>query len=130
MDLGRLKEARARFLAAIKLARKHEEPTSEAFWLVELGVVALAEGRLDDAECYGQAASRIAKSRKRLLTVFRAEWLLHLVLRRQDPAAPDRHRLTYLKKLWARLKNHRGLGPIREFERAVIDPARRKKEAR
>ena len=79
MELGRLQEARARFLAAVKLARRHEEPTSEAFWLVELGVIALAEGRLDDAECYGQTASRIAKPRKRLLTVFRAEWLMHLV---------------------------------------------------
>ena len=119
-DLKRYDQARKRFVKAIDLARKYDDPAAEAFWLVELGRLALAEGKLDDADQQAHAALRIAKPKEHLLTTFRAEWLRHLVVRERDPKKADRHRLAYLRKLYLRVKEHRTLNAVTEFEDLVL----------
>ena len=63
------------------------------------------------------AALAIAKPMENLLTSFRAEWVRHLIQRERRPQDRDRHRVAYLKKLYARLEQHRGVDEINEFER-------------
>jgi tetratricopeptide (TPR) repeat protein len=126
-DLGRKRQARARFAKAVRLARNCGDGAAEAFWLIELGRVAFDQGRLDEAEECGHAAlGRIAPDGEPL-TIFRAQWLLHRIVRVRDPRAPDRQRLAQLRRLWSRLEAHRGLDVVVEFEQAVIEPARRKR---
>lgn len=120
LELGKRDSARQRFRKAVDLARKHHEPAMEASWLVELGRLALADGELDDAETYAGAALRIAKPAELYLTIFRAEWLRHLIVLERDPQAPDRHRLAYLRRLYARIQDHRGLDVVKEFEAAAL----------
>lgn len=121
MDLGRRKQARSHFVRAVELARKHTDPASEAFWLVELGRLALEEGHLDEADGYARAALRIAKPAEHDLTIFRAEWLTHLVVVRRRPDDADRHRIAYLNKLYPRVREHRSFDAVREFKAQVLD---------
>lgn len=123
IGLGQGKQARARFAKAVELARKYSVPAAEAFWLVELGRCALEESELEKADSYAIAALRIAKPADQVLTIFRAEWLRHLIVRRRNPKAPDRNRLFFLRKLYGRVKEHRGLAVIKEYEEAIIAPA-------
>jgi tetratricopeptide (TPR) repeat protein len=123
--LGRLRYAKTRFLRAIVLARRRRIPASEAIWLVELGRVALRCDELDEADGCAVAALRIAKPAEQRLTCFRAEWLRHLVCRRRRPGDPDRHRVAYLKKLFVRLEEHRGIDEIAEFKRMHCGPQTR-----
>ncbi len=119
-DLGRHAAAEKQFIKAVDLARKHADPAMEASWLVELGRLALHGGALDAADRYASAALRIAKPGERVLTVFRAVWLQHLLAKRRDPNDCDRHRLAHLKRLYVRVRNHQGLDIIQEFTRAVL----------
>ena len=101
----------------------YKVPASEAFWLVALGRAALLDHRLEEADTYAVAALAIAKPMDNLLTSFRAEWVRHLVQRERRPEDRDRHRVAYLKKLYARLEQHRGVEEISEFERAYRSPS-------
>lgn len=122
LALGRCADARRRFQAAVELARKYHEPAMEASWLIELGRVALDDGNHDEAESCASAALRISKPTKQHLTIFRAEWLLHLIALKKDPQDPDRHRLAYLRRLYVRVREHKGLNVIKEFESVVLRP--------
>lgn len=121
MALGSTTQAGTRFAKAIDLARRYGDPAPEAFWLIELGRLALADDKLDEADRHASAALRIAKPREHHLTVFRAEWLRHQVCRRRDPEDADRHRLSYLRKLFPRVKEHKSFDPIREFKQQVLE---------
>lgn len=120
---GKPEHARERFAAAVDLARKNGEPALEASFLTELGGVAFLKGDLERADGYAEAALRIAKPADHVLTIFRAEWLRHKVASRRSPKASDRHRLAYLRRLYGRLGEHRGVDTVREFETAAIDPS-------
>lgn len=122
-ELGRRRQARKRYLNAAALARRYGVPSLEAVWYVELGRMALDEGDTEEAENYGVAALRIAKPAEHLLTCFRAEWLRHLVRLRQRPEDPDRHRVAYLRRLYVRLEDHRGIEEIGEFKKVYCDPS-------
>jgi tetratricopeptide (TPR) repeat protein len=121
--LGHFKQARVRYVKAVELARRHELPASEAHWMVELSRLSLDEGRLEPAEQWARAALRIAKPSNQVLTTFRAEWLLHRARCAAAPGDPDRHRVAYLKKLYARLEEHRGSAEVREFSRRYCGAA-------
>lgn len=114
-ELGRLGQAERRFHAAVLLARRHKLPSSEALWLVELGRLAFDGDRLDDADSRAAAALKIARGKNDLLTCFRAEWLRHLVHEQWNAGEPDRHRIAYLRRLYVKLEEHRGIPEIREF---------------
>jgi len=115
--LGRHDQARRRYVTAVALARRHKVPLSEAFWLVALGRLALDRSEPDEADGFAAAALRIAKPKDELLTCFRAEWLRHLVFRQTQAGELDRHRIAYLKRLYVKLEEHRGVDEIREFKR-------------
>jgi tetratricopeptide (TPR) repeat protein len=115
--LGRYGHARRRYQRAVSLARRQDVPASEALWLVELGRVAFKQGRLDEAYDRAGAALKIAKPREHWVTTFRSEWLRHLVNQRQEPSDPDRHRVAYLRRLFVRIEEHRGIEEVQEFKR-------------
>jgi hypothetical protein len=121
--LGHPERARERFLEAVALARKHAVPASEAFWLVELGRLAYEREAFGEADAHAQAALALAKPRDLALTVFRAEWLRHLVRHEAAPHDPDRHRVAYLKRLYHRLADHQGHAEILEFRESYCRPA-------
>ena len=121
-ELGRRQQARKRYLKAVALSRRYGVPSLEAVWFVELGCLALDEGELDGAESYALAALKIARPAEHLLTCFRAEWLRHRVQLRSKPEDPDRHRVAYLRRLYARLEDHRGIPEIQEFKTAYCKP--------
>lgn len=121
--VGDRRRARARYRKAIELARSYKVPASEALWLVSLGRLSFLEHDTEQADDCAVAALAIAKPREIPLTTFRAEWLRHLVHRSTRPADSDRHRVAFLKKLYARLDQHRGVDEINEFERTYC-PAR------
>ncbi len=114
--MGQYKQARQRFVSAVELARKNDDAASEALWLVELARLSRVENRLDDAEGFAAAALRVAKPREQILTCFRAEWLRHELVRSSRPDDLDRHRVAYLKKLYVRLEEHRGIEEVQEFK--------------
>jgi tetratricopeptide (TPR) repeat protein len=113
-------EARKWITRAVELARKNAQPALEASWLIELGRLTMREGDLEEADRYAKAALRIVKPREHHLSIFRAEWLRHLVARRARPNRTDRHRLAYLRKLFLQLDQHDGHGDIQDFKRAVL----------
>lgn len=117
---GVLEEAAAWLTRAVERARKQAQPALEASWMVELGRMALQQGHLDEADRYAQASLRIAKPREHFLTIFRAEWLLHLVHRRTAPMDPDRPRLEYLRKLYLHLDQYEGIEEIQEFKKTAL----------
>ncbi|MCP3977853.1 MAG: helix-turn-helix transcriptional regulator [bacterium] len=119
--LDQPEQALRRFVAAIDLARKCSDPAAEAFWLVALGRLAFERDSLDDADRYAALALEIARPSERVLTVFCAEWLRHLVVKRRDPTARDEKRTRQLTKLYSRVKEHRNLDVIREFEESILN---------
>jgi transcriptional regulator with XRE-family HTH domain len=117
---GQVGEARRWLSYAVESARRRNQPALEASWLVELGKVALHRGIFDEAEGYAQAALRIAEPREHHLTIFRAEWLRHLVLEQTRPSNGDRKRLSYLRKLFMQLDQHEGIEEIQEFRMTAM----------
>ena len=117
---GRADEARQWIERAVESARRQAQPALEASWLVELGKIALDQGSLDEAEGHASGALRIAKSRENLLTMFRAEWLRHRILRTMRPTERDRHRLARLRKLFLHLDQHEGIEEVQAFKEAVL----------
>lgn len=128
LALGKRAEAKDRFRTAVDLARKYDDPVAEASWLIELGNVALADDEMTEADRYAEAALRIAKPSDRVLTIFRGEWLRHRIAKRKDPGDDDRHRIAYLRRLYVRVQEHRGIDAIREFREAVLDAEIRREE--
>ncbi len=121
LALGKRSQARKCFVEAVRLARKHGVPSIEASWLVELGRMALDDGDFDQADSLADGALRIAKPREQLLTVFRAEWLRHLIVQKTKPKSSDRHRLAFLRKLYNQVREHHGLKVIKEYEAAILN---------
>jgi len=122
---GQLSEARTWVRRAIDLARDGGQPTLEASWLVELGNLAFQERRTDEADGYAQAAIRIAKPLDHHMTVFRAEWLRHRIVKSKDPKDVDRHRLAFLRKLLLLLDQHDGIEDVQEFKQTVLRASER-----
>ena len=120
LGLGQVAEARTWVRRAIELARQEEQPALEASWLVELGKIAAQEKRYDEADSCAQAALRLAKPLEHRMTVFRAEWLRHRLVRLRDPEQKDRHRLAYVRKLFLLLDRHEGIEEIQEFKQTVM----------
>lgn len=99
---GRASLARERLLVALDLARRHGARELEATWLVELGQLHLGRHELDRAEACARAALRIARPLEHVPTIFRGEWLQHLVVTKRDPGAPIPRRLATLRRLHGR----------------------------
>lgn len=121
VKLDRRQQARARFRTALKLAKETGDLLMGATWLIELGELAFDDGALEEADRHAHAALRIARQADRVLAVFRAEWLRHRNIKRRTPEEPDTNRLNRLKKLYARVKEHRSLAPIQEFSRYILE---------
>ena len=121
-----LREARKWIQRAVGLAHEDKQPTLESSWLVELGHLALRQGRLEEADRHAVAALRIARPREHNLTIFRGEWLRYLVTRRIDPTEVDRERLLALNELHHQLDEHEGIEEIHEFRELLgkLGPAR------
>ena len=117
---GERDEARRCLERATERARRQRQPALEASWLVELGKIAEAEARYDDAEKLARAALRIARPREHRLTVFRAEWLRHRLAVRQRPNAATGQRLELLREMFEHLEDHEGIEEIREFKNTVL----------
>ena len=120
LGLGQVAEARTWVRRAIELARQEGQPALEASWLVELGKIAAQEKRYDEADGYAQAALRLAKPLEHQVTVFRAEWLRHRLVKLRDPEQNDRHRLAYVRKLFLLLDQHEGIEEVQEFKQTVM----------
>jgi tetratricopeptide (TPR) repeat protein len=117
---GRAEEARQWIERAVESARRQAQPALEASWLVELGKIALDQQRFDEAEDHAEMALRIARTRENVLTMFRAEWLRHRILRAMRPAEHDRPRLARLRKLFLHLDQHEGIEEVQAFKEAVL----------
>ncbi len=117
---GQIGEARRWISYAVESARKRGQPALEASWLVELGKISLRRGVYDEADGYAKAALQIAEPREHYLTIFRAEWLRHLVVRKTKPTVRDRKRLSYLRKLFMHLDQHEGIEEIQEFRKTAM----------
>lgn len=120
LGLGQVAEARTWVRRAIELARREAQPVLEASWLVELGKIATQEKRYDEADGYAQAALRLAKPLEHQMTVFRAEWLRHRLVKLRNPERNDRHRLAYVRKLFQLLDRHEGVEEVLEFKQMVM----------
>ena len=118
--LGQQAEARTWVRRAIELARKESQPTLEASWLIEMGKIAAQEKRYEEADGYAQAALRLVKPLGHELTIFRAEWLRHRLLKIARPDRIDRHRLAYLRRLFLLLDRHDGIEEVREFKKTTM----------
>ncbi|NIL99545.1 MAG: tetratricopeptide repeat protein [Acidobacteria bacterium] len=118
--LGKNREATRRFIRCIELARKHNDPVKEASWLVELGCQYFKARDLSEAQQCGRSALIIARRLENPGIVFRAEWLLHRVARLEDPSDADARRLSYLKRLYVRVKNHKDLEELDEFRVQIL----------
>jgi hypothetical protein len=97
-----------------------KQPALEASWLIELGRIVLDQGETRKADANAQAALRIARPREQTLTIFRAEWLRHLVVRTEKPTRPDSSRMAKLRKLFMQLDQHEGVDEIQEFRRVAL----------
>jgi tetratricopeptide (TPR) repeat protein len=120
LKLGQTAEARKWVVRAVERARRQSQPALEASWLVELGKIALGQESLDEADSCATTALRIAKPREHGVTIFRAEWLRHRVVRRLRPDDADRHRLVFLRKLFLHLDQHEGIEEIQAFKKTVL----------
>jgi transcriptional regulator with XRE-family HTH domain len=116
-------QARSWIHRAVDLARLQKQPTLEASWLCELGKIALREGRSEEADRLARAALKVARPREHHLTVFRAEWLRHLVHERTRPGTPDRARLKLLNELYHELERHEGIEEIQEYRARLLGGA-------
>jgi tetratricopeptide (TPR) repeat protein len=120
LALGEVDDARKWVRRAVELAQRQGQPTLEASWLVELGKIAFRHGSTEEAENYAAAALQIAKPHEQYLTIFRAEWLRHRLVKAEDPSASDRHRLAYLRKLYQQLDQHEGIEEVQEFRKSAL----------
>ena len=120
LGLGLIAEARTWVRRAIALAHEEGQPALEASWLVELGKIAAQEKRYDEADNYARAALRLAKPLEHRMTVFRAEWLRHRLVKLRNPEESDRHRLAYVRKLFMLLDRHEGIEEVLEFKQTVM----------
>jgi tetratricopeptide (TPR) repeat protein len=122
MSLGDTDRAREWIEKAVSLARENEQPALEASWLVESGKAALARGELRAADRLAARALEIAGPREHRLTIFRAEWLRHRVIRRTHPDDADEVRVRLLQELFRQLDEHEGVDEIVEFKKTIPRP--------
>jgi hypothetical protein len=120
MSLGDAQGAQSSIEQAVRLAREQKQLALEASWLVESGKIALARGDAREADRLAQAALKIARPREHGLTVFRAEWLRHLVARRIRPDEPIEARVSLLRNLFRQLDDHEGVDEIVEFKNTIL----------
>jgi len=120
VELGRLDEAQDWITRAFEQARRLGQPALEASWLIELGKLALRRDDPEEADRCAQAALRIAKPREHYLSIFRAEWLRHRIVRRLRPDDPDRLRLHYLRQLYLHLDQFEGIDEIQDFKKTAL----------
>jgi transcriptional regulator with XRE-family HTH domain len=120
LELGQVDEARKWVVQAVERARQQSQPALEASWLVELGKIAYRQDELGEAEGAADAALSIAMPREHRMTVFRAEWLRHRIVRRRRPEDPDRGRIEHLRKLYLDLDQHEGIEEVQDFKKSVI----------
>ena len=120
LQLGDTAHAERHFVEAIKLARSIGDTTKESFLLVGLGEVALSQGDWNKAEQLAGESLRLSRPRLLYLTMFRGEWLGYQARRRDTPSRATEADTKRLKKLYPRVKAHRGFGEILEFEREVL----------
>jgi transcriptional regulator with XRE-family HTH domain len=113
---GHHEEAERWLERAVDLARLHDEPALEASWLIELGKIAHAEGRTEEAGRHADSALAIAEPRKQYLTIFRAEWLRHR-MRAEGDAPGTASRLERLRELFLLLDQHEGIEEVQEFKK-------------
>lgn len=117
---GDTRQAREWVERAVEHARHRQQPSLEASWLVELGKIALREGRSADADAFARSALEIAEPGEQYLTIFRAEWLRHKVATEATgPRGVSRPRLEYLRQLFLLLDQHEGIEEVREFKKAA-----------
>jgi len=120
LEQGHVEEAREWLIRAVEQSRRQHQPALEASWLVELGRMAFRRTDLDEADRCAKVALRIAKPREHYLTIFRAEWLRHLVSRQRRPQDSDRHRLHYLRQLFVHLDQYEGIDEVQEFKTTAL----------
>jgi tetratricopeptide (TPR) repeat protein len=118
--LGDLAEAQNWTEQAVQLARERKQPALEASWLVELGKIRLECGDAKEADRLARAALDIAAPAEHRLTVFRAEWLRHRIVRRESPDASDASRVHLLEQLFRQLDQHEGIDEIVEFRDTIL----------
>ena len=120
MGLGRAAEARTWVTRAMEMARQRKVPAREAFWRVRLGEIAFRDGNLGEATRHAEIALEMSHVREYWMTVFSAEWLLHRIAKAQSPNDADDKRVGRLRKLLARLRDHRGERDVQEFRAEVV----------
>jgi len=117
---GRRAEGAEFLRRAVELARAHAQPVLQASWLIELGKVALDDGRAGQAEDLARQALAIAEPLDHRLTLFRAEWLRHRVARLRQPHDPDAERVGRLHALFEQLAHHEGVEDVAEFGESML----------
>lgn len=120
VKLGGIGEARKWIERAVEFSRRGKQPALEASWLVELGRIAVLQGRTAEADELAQAALEIARPRGHGLTVFRAEWLRHRAATAEGLEDPDQERLPLLRELFLQLDEHEGVDEIVEFKQTAL----------
>jgi len=118
--LGDVVEAQSWTEQAVELARERKQPALEASWLVELGKIRLERGDAKEADRLARAALEIAGPAEHRLTVFRAEWLRHRVMKLDSPAEEDASRVQRLEQLFRQLDQHEGIDEIVEFRDTIL----------
>jgi len=118
--LGHPSAARVRFRRALDLARRGHDGLCEANVQIAIGRMALLMEDLDEAEQRAAAALKVARGIENPLTTFSGMWLGHSVARRRKPHAPDRHRVSALRRLYASVANDKSAEAVREFRREVL----------
>ena len=117
---GRREEAAASLTSAVEMARDNGQPALEASWSVELGKIALTDGRHERADRYALAALEIAEPSEQYLTIFRAEWLRHRIQVAAGEPMVDRRRLGHLRELFLLLDQHEGIEEVQEFRKTAL----------
>ena len=94
-------------------------PDSRPVLATRIGTL-LREKRFDEADGHAKAALRLAKPLEHRMTVFRAEWLRHRLVKLRNPEESDRHRMAYVRKLFMLLDRHEGIEEVLEFKQTVM----------
>ncbi|ANM29136.1 hypothetical protein ABI59_05295 [Acidobacteria bacterium Mor1] len=119
LETGRLSLAARRFRSAIEIAHAHSEPSIVASWTIELGRTRLMSRDTEGASQLARRALALCDSRTQPLNVFRAEWLLH----KAKPAEHRARRRRRLDRLYPRVRTHRSIPAVIEFEAEFRGPS-------
>ena len=117
---GDLDLARKSLERAVAAARAQKQPALEASWLIEHGKISFRRRRYEEADRLARESLRVCRRMGHLLTVFRAEWLRHRVVRARDPQSADARRMAVLEELFPQIEQHEGIDEIREYKQAIL----------